>query len=273
VRGVVALGRWRWPLAFSAWGFVLATALVPLAALALVSVLDSWGRGWGPANWTLARHLAVLHDAELRRALANSLGLALAAAALCGLIALTIVYAGVRLQQRWARVADRISFVAFALPGLVVGLAMILAFAGGRLNLYGSFAMLLLAYVLRFLGIPVRSLSARLAQMAPELEAAGAVAGLSRMRIVVRIVVPLLAPAMFAGFVLVFINSVKEISATSLLATQGHETLAYEAYLRFQEGNYTQGSVLSLWMIALVLAMLGLGRWLGGRRTPTEGSR
>ena len=270
VRNRIALGRWRWPLAALAWAFVLATALVPLVALALVSCLDSWGRGWGPGNWTLARHAALLRDAELRRALFNSLGLALASAGACTLLALTIVYAGERLRRRWARLADRVSFVAFALPGLVIGLALILAFGGGLFNLYGSFGLLLLAYVLRFLGIPVRGISARLAQLAPELEAAGEIAGLTRMRIVLRIVVPLLAPAAVGGFVLTFINSVKEISATSLLATQGHETLAYEAYLRFQEGNYTQGSVVSLWMIALVLAVMGLGRLAGGRRAGRE---
>ena len=151
----------------------------------------------------------------------------------------------------------------FALPGLVTGLALILAFGGGWIPLYGTVWILLLAYVLRFTGIGVRSISARLSQMAVELEAAAQVGGLGRLRVLARIVLPLLAPALAGSAILVFINAVKEISATSLLASQGSETLAFEAYVRFQEGDYTQGSAVSVVMIALVLVVLGLGHWLG----------
>jgi ABC-type Fe3+ transport system permease subunit len=117
----------------------------------------------------------------------------------------------------------------------------------------------------------VRTITARLAQIGVELEAAGAVAGLSRLRVIARIVLPLLAPALVGSAVLVFVNTVKEISATSLLVSQGSETLAYEAYVRFQEGNYTQGSALSVATIAMVLALLGVSRWVS--RRSEEGRR
>jgi len=268
---VVRLGRWRWAAAAGVWGAVLAAALAPLLALGLVSLLDGWGQGYGPGHWTLARYRGLLHSDELRRALRNTVLLAAGSAALATLIAVAVAVTAQRLRAGWIQrlglLADRVSFVAFALPGLVVGLALILAFSGGWMPLYGTVWLLLLAYVLRFSGVSVRSVAARLAQIGQELEAAGAVAGLSRLRVLARIVLPLLAPALTGSLVLVFINAVKEISATSLLASQGSETLAYEAYVRFQEGNYTQGSALSMVMIALVLAMLLLGRWLGRAKT------
>jgi iron(III) transport system permease protein len=252
-RSKVSLGRVRWPLAAAIWPFLLATSLAPLAALTLTSFLDTWGRGYGPANWTAARHIALLANPELAKALLNTLGLAAVAAALATLVGIIAAYGNIRLGALWARAMDRISFISFATPGLVIGLAIILAFGGGSFNLYGSYAILVIAYMVRFAGIAVRSVSTSLDRIGPDLEFAGRIAGLAAVRVLARITLPLARQGIVAGFFLAFVNGVKEISATSLLVSQGHETLAYEAYLRFQEGNYTQGSAVSLWMIALSL--------------------
>lgn len=267
-----ALGRWGWPLGFVIWSVMLLLALAPLLTLLVVSLLDSWGHGYGPTNWTFARYSALWESQELRRALLNTLILAMGAAALVTISSVAIVYAMHRLKRSWlgriAQLADRMSFVAFALPGLVIGVALILAFSGGWLPLYGTTWILLLAFTLRFSGIGIRTISARMMQISVELESAAEVGGLHRLQIMAHIVLPLLGPALISSSVLVFINSVKEISATSLLAAQGSETLAYEAYLRFQEGSYTQGSAISIVMIALVLVFMLAGR-LASRKTPT----
>jgi iron(III) transport system permease protein len=146
----------------------------------------------------------------------------------------------------------------------VIGVALTLAFGGGLLNLYGTYAILVIAYMIRFSGIAVRSISGSLARVGSDLESAGRIAGLPAARVLARITLPLARHGIAAGFLLAFINSVKEISATSLLVSQGHETLAYEAYIRFQEGNFTQGSAVSLWMIALALAVTALATRRGG---------
>ena len=254
-RSKFSLGRARWPLAVPIWIFLLATSLAPLAALTLTSFLDTWGRGYGPDNWTAARHLALIANPELAKALLNTLGVAIVAAALATLVGIIAAYGNVRLGAHWARAMDRISFISLATPGLVTGVAIILAFGGGTLSLYGTYAILVVAYMVRFAGIAVRSVSTSLDRIGPDLESAGRIAGLSAARVLARITLPLARQGILAGFLLAFVNGVKEISATSLLVSQGHETLAYEAYLRFQEGSYTQGSAVSLWMIALSLAV------------------
>lgn len=263
------LGRWRWPLAAAIWPFLIATSLGPLAALTLTSFLDTWGRGYGPDNWTLVRHLALIANPELAKALFNTFALALVAAALATLTGIVAAYGNLRLGARWARAMDRISFISFATPGLVIGVAIMLAFGGGVLNLYGTYAILVIAYMVRFSGIAVRSVSTSLGRIGPDLESAGRIAGLTTARVILRITLPLARQGIVAGFLLAFVNGVKEISATSLLVSQGHETLAYEAYLRFQEGDYTQGSAVSLWMIALSLAITAVAARRGS--APTQG--
>lgn len=260
------LGRWRWPIAVPIWLFLMLSALGPLAALTLVSFLETWGRGYGPGNWTLARHTEIIANPELARALVNTLILAVVAAALATIVGIVTAYGNLRLRAAWARVVDRVSFVTFATPGLVIGLAMLLAFGGGTINLYGTYAILVAAYMVRFSGIAVRTVSTSLAQIAPELEDAGRIGGLPAARVIARITLPLARQGIFAGFLLAFVNGVKEISATSLIVSQGHETLAYEAYLRFQEGNFTQGSAVSLWMIALAVAITAMAARNGGHR-------
>ncbi|HVV40670.1 MAG TPA: iron ABC transporter permease [Nitrobacter sp.] len=266
-RGKFALGRWRWPLTAVVWIFLLATSFGPLAALALTSFLDTWGHGYGPGNWTLARHAALISNPELAQAVLNTFGMAVIAAAAATLVGVVTAYGHIRLRARWAAAMDRISFLSFATPGLVIGVALTLAFGGGLINLYGTYAILVIAYIVRFSGIAVRSVSTDLARIGPDLEAAGRIAGLPPARVIARITLPIAREGIVAGFLLAFINCVKEISATSLLVSQGHETLAYEAYLRFQEGNYTQGSAVSLWMIALSLAITALAARRGGKES------
>lgn len=265
-----ALGRWRWPLATLVWLFLAGTSLMPLAALTLTSFLKFWGQGYGPDNWTLARHAALIATPEFANAALNTLVVAGIAAVLATLTGVVVAYGALCSRARWAVFTDHVSFAAFAMPGLVIGVALMLAFSGGVINLYGTYAILVIAYMLRFSGIAVRSTAASLQQVGSDIAEAARVAGLSRVRVVLRIFLPLARQGIGAGFLLAFINGVKEISSTSLLVSQGHETMAYEAYIRFQEGNYTQGSALSLWMIALVLVVVALvARWGGkaGRET------
>lgn len=263
----VALGHWRWPLGLLVWAFLLVSGLAPLAALGVTSLLKSWGMGYGVENWTLARHLSLLATPDLARAAVNTLAIAGLSALLATLVGIAVAYGTQRLNARWAKLADHLSFVSFATPGLVIGVALMLAFGSGVLNLYGTYAILVVAYMVRFSGIAVRSAAAGFQQIGADLENAGRAVGIPFVRVLARIALPLARRGIIAGLLLAFINGVKEISCTSLLVSQGRETLAYEAYLRFQEGNYTQGSVVSLWMIALSLIVMACVAWLGRGQT------
>ncbi|MGH8737527.1 MAG: ABC transporter permease [Burkholderiales bacterium] len=247
------LGALRAPLAALVWLWAGATALVPLAALVLISLLGSWGRGFGPDNLTLAHYATMLASNTLTSALWNSVGLALGAAALATTVGFIAAYGAVRLKTSWGALLDRMSFVNFATPGLVLGIAFVLAFSGPPVNLYGTYWILLFGYFVRFAGLSVRGVSANLRQLSAELEEAGAVCGLGRSRVLARITLPLLRESLAAGFLLVFVNAIKEVSMTSLLASQGTETLAYEAFLRYTDGDFTVGSAYSVLMVALAL--------------------
>jgi iron(III) transport system permease protein len=262
------LGVLRGPLSLLAWGWLAATAIVPLAALVLISLLESWGRGFGPGNLTLAHYATMLASHTLNHALWNSVGLALGAAALATVIGFVAAYGAVRLGTRWGALLDRMSFINFATPSLVIGIAFLLAFSGPPVNLFGTYWILLFAYFVHYSGLCVRGVDAHLRQLSVELEEAGAACGLRPSRILARITLPLLRHSLAAGFLLVFVNTIREISATSLLASQGTETLAYEAFLRYADGDYTVGSAYSVVMVAIALT----GSAMIARRTRLAGA-
>lgn len=252
------LGGGRWPAAFVVWLLVLAMSLVPLIALLLVSLLNSWGRGFGLGNLTLAHFQAVLHSGTVQPALQNAVSLGLAAGCLSVAFGLMVAYGTVRYRARWAFLLDRLSFLAYATPGLVIGLGFILAFSHRPINLYNTYWILLGAYFVRFAGVGVRTITAKLTQLSAELEEAGAMVGLSRLRILTAIVLPLIQQVLGATAILVFISVIKEISATSILAGEHVQTLSYIAFLRYTEGDYTTGSAISVLMIAIALLGSGL---------------
>jgi iron(III) transport system permease protein len=249
-----SLGGLRGPFAALTWIWLAVTSIAPLAALVLISLLGSWGRGFGPENLTFAHYSTMLASHSLTQALWNSVGLALGAAALAAATGFVAAYGAVRLKTSWGALLDRMSFVNFATPGLVVGIAFILAFSGPPVNLFGTYWILLFAYFVHFAGLGVRGVSAQLRQLSAELEEAGSVSGLAPSGVLARITLPLLRESLAAGFLLVFVNSIKEVSMTSLLAGQGTETLAYEAFLRYSDGDYTVGSAYSVLMVAIALA-------------------
>lgn len=256
------LGIWRWPLAALVWAGAIAGSIVPLAALVLVSLLRSWGRGYGLDNLTLDHFTDLFSRGDLAGMFGNAILLGLATGVLVVAFGLLVGYGTVRFKTHWGAALDRLSYLTYATPGLVVGLGFVLAFSHPPINLYNTWWILLGAYFVRFGGLGVRNIVAKMRQISAELEEAGQVVGLSRLRILTAIAIPLMKQALGSTMLLIFINVVKEISATSILAGQNVQTLAYMAFLRYTEGDYTTGSAISVLMVAL--ALIGsamIARW------------
>lgn len=232
----VALGRWRWPaLAFCAT--VVGVALVlPVAVLvywSLQSVAGSpdWAAiGAGAANSMLAA------------------GLAAVVAAAC---ALPVALLSVRFPSAVSVVAERFSYSGYALPGVVVALALV--FFGTRVApiLYQSLAMLVFAWVVLFLGQAIGATRASLLQVSPRVEEAARSLGRGPVAVLRTVTAPLAAGGVLAGAALVFLTAVKELPAALILAPIGFETLSTEIWRATSIGFYERGAVPSLVLLAV----------------------
>ena len=121
---------------------------------------------------------------------------------------------------------ERLTFAGYALPGIVVALALVVASTRLARPLYQTATLLVGAYVIRFLPEATAATRSALASLSPVFEEAARSLGSSRFDVMRRITVPLIRPGLLAGGGLVFLTAMKELPATLILRPTGFDTLA-----------------------------------------------
>ncbi len=126
---------------------------------------------------------------------------------------------------------ERVVYLPRALPGLVVGLALVYFTIRYAVDLYQSPVLLVLAYTVLFLPLALVAMQPTVAQLTPELEDAARSLGSRPWAVLRRVTLPLLAPGLAVAAALVFLTSVTELTATLLLRPTGTETLATQFWV------------------------------------------
>lgn len=247
-RPLVALGRGRVPAALGSWLFFVLVTVMPVAALFLEAVGNGFQLSAWPGHWTAASFSAALHGDALR-ALARSVLLAAAAAAAVALGGAVVAYVQ-RRHGRAVRAVAAVLALPFALPGSVVAIAVLLAW---QRYLYGSLLIILIAYLARFAVIGVRSADAGLAALGDELVAAGRAAGARPARVLRDVVLPSLAPSLWASFGLVFLLAIHELTMSSLLYGPATATFAVTVLDAEQAGELALTAALALVVTAITI--------------------
>ncbi len=232
----VALGRWRWP------AVGLCAAVVFLGVVLPIGVLGYWTtRSFaGSVDW--AGTTAAAGRSLLAAALAAG------AAAAC---ALPVALLSARYRGALPHAIERATYAAHALPGVVVGLALVFFGTRVALPLYQTLAMLVAAFVLLYLPQAVGPARAALLQVSPNLEEAARGLGRRAPVAFATVTAPLASGGILAGAALVFLTAVKELPATLLLAPIGFETLATDIWRSTSVGFFERGAVPSLVLLAV----------------------
>jgi iron(III) transport system permease protein len=232
----LALGRWRWPaLALTALP-VLAGLVGPVGVLAY----------WLVRGMSRGERL----DAVLTPTL-NSLWLAGVAAVVAVLAAAPIAMLAVRHAGRLATVLERMSYLGFALPGIIVALALVSVGANLLPALYQTPVLLVAGYVILYVPVAAGALRSSLLQLNPHIEEASQSLGLSTWRSLVRVTLPLVLPGVLAGAALVLLLTMKELPATLLLRPAGYETLASSVWSAVSEAFYARAAAPALLLIVV----------------------
>jgi iron(III) transport system permease protein len=243
------LGRWRWP-ALAYCTIVVGSFLVVPAA-----VLVYW----------LARGL---DRAELPwHELLNSMSASAFAAAAAAIAAVPIALLATRWPSGWTRLLERLSFAGNALPGIVIALSLVFFAANYASPLYQTLALLVFAYVVRFLPQALAGVESSLASVGPRVEEAARSLGRTPLRAALTVTVPLIRSGILAGAALVFLSAMKELPATLLLRPIGFETLATEIWKLTSVGAYSRAALPALLLIA---ASAPFVYFLSSRHQPTE---
>ena len=188
----------------------------------------------------------------------DSLLLAAIATPLTGLLGMVIAYIVKRKQFVGRRLMDITSMLSFAVPGTVVGIGYILAFNQPPLMLRGTAAIIVVLFIFRNMPVGIRAAAASFDQIDISLEEASTNLGAGSLTTFRRILLPLIAPAFFAGLAYSFVRCMTAISAV-IFVVSGRWNLITVAILGFVENSdFSQAAALSIILIAFVMAALGL---------------
>lgn len=240
------LGRWTAPAVAGLAGVVALAVVVPVTMVLRWLLAGTSQSGAAPT--------------DLAWVTLSTLGLAVAG----GVLAVALGLPGAMLLNRshgWLATAlERATFVASALPGVVVALALVTLSVRWAPGLYQTALLLLLAYAVLFLARAMVALRSGLAAAPPELSEAARALGSTGPGVLGRVVLPLAAPSVLAGFVLVALAISTELTATLLLAPTGVDTLALAFWAASDELDYAAAAPYAAMMIALSVPLTVLLR-------------
>jgi iron(III) transport system permease protein len=231
------LGRWRWP----ALAFCTAVALV--AFVLPVGVLVYWaneGISSGATSWERAAALG-----------GNSLLVSSGAAALGALAALAVAALAVRHPGRFSRLIERASHAGYALPGILVALALVFFATRAVPSLYQTTALLVFGLTIHYLPLGIGPVAAALLQVSPRIEEAARGLGRGRAEVFRTVTAPLARGGLLAGAALIFLHAMKELPATLILAPIGFETLATDIWTQTTFGFYEASAIPALLLLAV----------------------
>ncbi len=174
--------------------------------------------------------------------------------------ALPVALLVVRDPRALSRGLERLAYGANALPGVVIALALVFFAARYAGAVYGTLAVLMFAYLVRFLPQALSGARSALVAVNPQLEEAARALGRRPQSAFAAVTLPLAAPGLLAGAAIVFLSTMKELPATLLLRPIGFETLATEVWTATSVSAYSRAAPAALLLVVvaapIVLALI-----------------
>ncbi|WP_423211507.1 ABC transporter permease [Paracoccus yeei] len=268
---MLPLGRSGAVIAALLWTYLVVSLLLPLSALVQTSLVPAYGLPLTAETMTLKNYVSALfQQVSLRDAFVTSLWLTLVTV---GFLMLASVFLGYFLTWRRGPLVRLLHFgseAAYTLPGITLGVAMILLFLrplpGIGVSIYGTPWIILAAYVAGFFALALRPVLSGYAQIDRALEEAARIAGAGFLRRMRDVIWPLIAPTAIAAAVIVFMTAINEIQTSILLISSGTRTIG-PMIIFLEEGGASTlaaavGCLMILGVLALMLLSTALSRFL-----------
>jgi iron(III) transport system permease protein len=260
----IPLKRWRVPALVLVWTYLAVAVGLPLLALVVSSLLKGGVVALTRNTFTLGHYpyLFTEYPAGVR-SFVNGFLIAGGGATVALALAAVGAYAATRYASALSRLSRFILVLPLALPGIVIGSGLLLAYIRPPLVLYGTAWILMVSYITRFLPFGERAASASLLQVDRSLEEASAVGGASWAYTLRRILLPLIRPGLIGGWLLLFVAMIRELGTSVLLYSYGNEVPAVVLFDLWESGETGPMSAYAVVLIALTLAIvLGFKRFL-----------
>lgn len=235
------------------WG-LLTLALLPQAVILFTSFAERWpgtlwptAYGWGNYRYVFSRVLEPMQ---------NSLILATVATVACVIFGTLTGYVAERKKfaGKWA--LDLTIMLPFILPGIVTGVALLVTYNSGPIVLTGTALILVIGYFVRRIAYIYRSVVASVAQVDPKMEEASTVTGATWGYTMRKVTVPLIAPGILAGSIIVFTTLISEMSTTVMLYSAQWKTISIAIYERLESQEIQAASAIGSITILVTLVLV-----------------
>jgi iron(III) transport system permease protein len=263
----VPLGRWRWAVASASAAYLAIAALLPMLILVYVSLQPFYSSPSldGLKSMTFEQYASTLENEQTLRAFENSLLLGVGSATAVMLCMAVAAWVVVRTETRGRWLIDALAFLPIAIPGLVLGVALLFVYLRIPIPVYGTLWILFIAYFTRYMPYGMRTASISMVQIARELEESAHASGASWWQTFRRIIAPLLVPGLVAGWIYILIVSLRELSSSILLYSPGDEVLAIAIFEQYENGRFPEVAALGVLMVLVISALTALAYRLGAR--------
>lgn len=247
-------------LAYAWIAFILLLVLSPHIGVLLLSLATVWSFAPLPDGYTLAHYASVFQDSK--GMIANTMLYGGLAALIDVILGTAIAYIILRTKLPARQTLDWIASAALAVPGLVLAIGLLRTFRdmeipGLGVGFTSTWVIIMIAYSVRRLPYALRSCMAALQQVSISLEEAAASVGANRFSTIRRVVIPLMAGGILAGFVTSFMTAAVELSATIMLVTRDSDApMSYGIYLYMQSPS-GRGPGAALGVLAVIVVAIG----------------
>jgi iron(III) transport system permease protein len=248
--------------------YALFAVVLPLAAIALVSISPFWSGDLSKIQFTMTNINAALSSPAVLDSIWTTLFTSFVAVAVAlplgfiGALALTSAFKAPRIVQY----ALDFSFQApLAVPRAVLGMAILFVFLRPPFSLYGTYALFIIGYVFVVLPFAMRAQHGSLVGLSGSLFEASRISGAGFLRTVVQIAFPLARRGMVAAASLMIVLLSHDFAVSVMVRSPNHQVMGTQLYEYWATGVYPQVAVMSLIMTLVTSAMVALTLWVGGR--------
>lgn len=252
---IVELGKWKWVAVAAITIYAAIAVVIPIGSIVMTSFLKSLSKSvLSLSNYGFDPWIPVITSAQYMETIWNSVLYGIIAATIGTLLSLFVSYLAVKTTLRGRTLPDLLTVVGGSTPSIVIALALIITFSGNYgLNLYSTMWILVVAYLVKYMTMSVRTISAALTQVHSSLEEAALNSGADWLRCCKDIIVPLIAPSIVAGWFLIFMPSFYELTMSLLLYGSETKTIGVLLYELQTYADTQNASVLSVIVLLIVL--------------------
>jgi iron(III) transport system permease protein len=270
---IIDLGRWKWAALGYNLFYIFISVVLPMISLLIVSFHPVWQGYIIMEDLTIINYQKAVFwwSPEAIESATNGIGnsfiLAFSGATIAMALAIIVSYMIHRTKSFGGKLLDFLSVIPIAFPGIVLAMGVLITYI--KTPIYATLWILLVGYITRFFPYGQRNISAIMLAVSEELDQSSRMAGATWMTTLRRITIPLLKPGIFAGWILLFVIFLRELSISIILYTAGTETLSVGVYYLSNFENEPMTAALALAQTVMLLFCVYIFRKVAGKEALT----